>query len=90
MVAGYFKAANPSKDQARTLLVLFLMCCFVTVAWQFPLTYLFLYPFMLISTVFHEFGHAFMVQRFLLSCPILLHLATIVHSDRRNRHGHPD
>lgn len=70
MVVSYFKAVDPSKEQARTLLVLFLMCCFVTVAWQFPLTYLLLYPFMLISTVFHEFGHAFMVQRLLPTCPL--------------------
>lgn len=50
-----------TKEQADILLILYLLCCTVIVAWQYELTYALLYPFCLISTIFHEFGHAFMV-----------------------------
>ena len=56
-------STNPNSQQAKFLVILYLMCCVVIVFWQYPITYVLLYPFMLIGTVFHEFGHAFMVCR---------------------------
>ena len=51
---------RPTPEQTRHLLSSVVMLVVISLAYQFHLTRLFLYPFELISTVFHEFGHAFM------------------------------
>lgn len=51
---------KPTSEQWRHLISFLIMFISITVAYQFSLTRLLLYPFELVSTVFHEFGHAFM------------------------------
>lgn len=51
---------KPTAEQMRHLMTFVIMLFAIIVAYQFYLTRLFLYPFELISTVFHEFGHALM------------------------------
>ena len=51
---------NPTPEQRRHLLTFLSMLIAITIAYQFNITRLLLYPFELISTVFHEFGHALM------------------------------
>lgn len=51
---------KPNSDQMRHLITFVVMLVAISFAYQFHLTRLLLYPFELISTVFHEFGHAFM------------------------------
>ena len=50
---------HPSSEQKKHLNAFVIMIIGITVAYQFPVTKLLLYPFELVSTVFHEFGHAF-------------------------------
>lgn len=49
---------HPSAEQINHLNAFVIMLIGITVAYQFPVTRLLLYPFELVSTVFHEFGHA--------------------------------
>lgn len=51
---------KPTSEQMKHLLTFVVMLVGISIAYQFVLTRMFLYPFELISTVFHEFGHAFM------------------------------
>lgn len=51
---------RPTAEQSRHLITFAIMLVAITIAYQFQLTRLLLYPFELISTVFHEFGHALM------------------------------
>lgn len=51
---------RPTAEQWRHLIAFLIMLSVITVAYQFWLTRMVLYPFELFSTVFHEFGHAFM------------------------------
>jgi len=51
---------RPTTEQRRHLLICAGMLLVIAVMYQFTFTRLFLYPFELISTVFHEFGHAVM------------------------------
>ena len=51
---------TPTAEQKRHLLTFLVMLIAITIAYQFSITRLLLYPFELISTVFHEFGHALM------------------------------
>lgn len=51
---------KPTSEQMRHLMAFLVMLVVISIAYQFHLTRLLLYPFELISTVFHEFGHAFM------------------------------
>ena len=51
---------KPSSEQMSHLMTFLVMLVGITLAYQFYFTRLFLYPFELISTVFHEFGHALM------------------------------
>lgn len=53
-------STNP--EQRRILWILGLQSILIILMYQWSLTRLFLYPFQLISTVFHEFGHALMVR----------------------------
>lgn len=51
---------RPSIDQRRHLIAFGIMLVVITIMYQISATRMLLYPFELISTVFHEFGHAFM------------------------------
>ena len=51
---------TPTPEQWRHLTAFLAMLVAIVIAYQFSITRLLLYPFELISTVFHEFGHAFM------------------------------
>lgn len=51
---------RPNAEQWRHLTAFTVMLAAIVVAYCFSATRLLLYPFELISTVFHEFGHAFM------------------------------
>ena len=51
---------RPTREQESILMLLALQMCLITILYQFSLTRTLLYPFAIISTVFHEFGHAFM------------------------------
>ena len=49
---------KPTSDQQKHLMTFAVMLLAITAAYQFSITRLILYPFELVSTVFHEFGHA--------------------------------
>lgn len=49
---------KPTVEQKNHLISFGLMLLAITLAYQFSITRLLLYPFELVSTVFHEFGHA--------------------------------
>jgi len=51
---------KPTADQWRHLITFLMLLVAITIAYQFSITRMLLYPFELISTVFHEFGHALM------------------------------
>jgi hypothetical protein len=51
---------KPTREQTRHLVSFAAMLVVIVVFYQFRVTRLFLYPFELVSTVFHEFGHALM------------------------------
>lgn len=51
---------RPTAEQQRHLLICVAMLIVITVMYQMTVTRMLLYPFELISTVFHEFGHAVM------------------------------
>jgi hypothetical protein len=51
---------QPNAGQKRHLAICVAMLLSITVMYQFAMTRFLLYPFELISTVFHEFGHALM------------------------------
>lgn len=50
---------RPTSEQWRHLMTFLAMLVAITIAYQFWASRMLLYPFELISTVFHEFGHAF-------------------------------
>lgn len=52
---------SPSEEQKKTLQIISAMFVVICVLYQFRITRLILYPFEIISTVFHEFGHALVV-----------------------------
>jgi len=49
---------KPNLEQRRTIYTLLVMFAIITIMYQFTFTRLFLFPFEMISTIFHEFGHA--------------------------------
>lgn len=51
---------TPTNEQWSILTVLAIQTVIIIVFYQFRLTRMILYPFAIISTVFHEFGHALM------------------------------
>lgn len=51
---------RPTKEQSAILTLLALQMVVIVIVYQFSLTRILLYPFALLATVFHEFGHAFM------------------------------
>lgn len=51
---------RPTSEQSKHLITFGVMLLAITIAYQFTITRLILYPFELVSTVFHEFGHALM------------------------------
>lgn len=51
---------KPTKEQWNLLSILGIQLLIIIVCYQFTITSWLLYPFSLISTVFHEFGHATM------------------------------
>ena len=51
---------RPTTEQWRHLAAFAIMLVAIVLAYAFSFTRMLLYPFELISTVFHEFGHAFM------------------------------
>jgi len=53
---------TPTNQQKRILWILGGMLLVITIMYQFRLTRLVLYPFEIVSTVFHEFGHALTVS----------------------------
>lgn len=52
---------SPSREQQTILILLIVMMVFISVLYQFTIGRWLLYPFALLSVVFHEFGHALMV-----------------------------
>lgn len=56
----YFNFEKLEVGQNKTLLVLGIFCVSTVICYQFTLTYILIYPFILVSTIFHEFGHALM------------------------------
>ena len=57
---AYFNPDKLEVGQNKTLLVLALFCLSTLICYQFTITYMLIYPFILVSTIFHEFGHALM------------------------------
>lgn len=57
---AYFNLDKLEVGQNKTLLVLGFFCVSTLICYQFTLTYILIYPFILVSTIFHEFGHALM------------------------------
>lgn len=53
---------TPNDQQRRILWIIGGMLLVITVMYQFHITRLVLYPFEIIGTVFHEFGHALTVS----------------------------
>lgn len=51
---------TPTREQSAILTLLAIQMTLICLFYQFRLTRLLLYPFALLSTVFHEFGHACM------------------------------
>ena len=51
---------RPSKEQQTILTLLGIMLIVIIIGYQFWITRVMLYPFAILSTIFHEFGHAFM------------------------------
>lgn len=52
---------SPDASQKKTLYTVGIMLAVITLMYQWRLTRLVLYPFDIIGTVFHEFGHALAV-----------------------------
>ena len=61
---GIQRRMRPDKEQRKTLLILAAMFVVIIVMFQWSVTRLILYPFAIISTVFHEFGHALAVHTY--------------------------
>lgn len=52
---------SPDASQKKTLYTVGIMLVIITFMYQWRITRLILYPFDIIGTVFHEFGHALAV-----------------------------
>lgn len=55
------KDVNPTPEQRRILMIIGIQVLVITFMYQWRVTRWLLYPFELIGTVFHEFGHVLMV-----------------------------
>lgn len=53
---------NPTEEQRRILMIIGIELVIIVVLYQWRATRWLLYPFELIGTVFHEFGHAMTVS----------------------------
>lgn len=51
---------QPTKQQWTILTILAIQLVLISIAYQFYITKMLLWPFAIISTIFHEFGHALM------------------------------
>lgn len=56
--SGFLVRFTPNDQQKRVLYICLGMLAIITLMYQWRLTRLALYPFEIIGTVFHEFGHA--------------------------------
>jgi len=82
----YLQRLKPDNEQKKILVVLAVQMVLIVVLYQWSLTKWVLYPFELISTVFHEFGHAAVVS---FQFPAFFNrLDGLVHVDRRNGGSH--
>lgn len=52
--------SNLTKEQMSHLKMMLLQTIIIVICYQFRIVRYFLYPFFILSTIFHEFGHAFM------------------------------
>jgi hypothetical protein len=59
------KDVSPTVEQRRILMIIGIQVLVITLMYQWRITRWVLYPFELIGTVFHEFGHVLMVSLYL-------------------------
>lgn len=60
--ANVASQSKPDGQQRRILWIISAQLLFITVMYQWRITRMILYPFEIIGTVFHEFGHAITVS----------------------------